>query len=215
MNEKGWEVTFTDMLTLLLTFFVFIISISTFKTEEYKRFWNSFEISTISKQSSSSSKGIELIKGLNLPKLPVDAENMLDEITELFMNSDYKGVRLNYTENKISLTLSNKLVFNLNSVNLNPQAQKLLKDFVPILNKGKYIISIEGHTDSTKSKKISNIELSLQRALNVARFLIDSGLDKNKIEVSGYGEYRPIADNKTPEGRQLNRRVEINILINN
>ncbi len=214
MNDKGWEVTFSDMLTLLLTFFVFIISISTFKTEEYKRFWNSFEISRIAKQSSSSSKGIELIKGLKLPVLPIDAENMIDEITDLFMNSDYKGVRLNYTENKISLSISDKLVFDINSINLTKEGQNLLKDFVRILNKSDYIISIEGHTDSTKSKRISNIELSLQRALSVARFLILNGLDKNKVQVSGYGEYRPIADNSTPEGRQLNRRVEINILIN-
>jgi outer membrane protein OmpA-like peptidoglycan-associated protein len=59
------------------------------------------------------------------------------------------------------------------------------------------------------------MELSLNRALAVARFLIENGLDKRKVSVSGYGPHRPIADNAVLEGRRRNRRVEMNIIINN
>ncbi|MCP5053651.1 MAG: OmpA family protein, partial [bacterium] len=61
--------------------------------------------------------------------------------------------------------------------------------------------------------KIDNMELSLDRALSVARFLIAGGVEKQKVSVSGYGPHRPIANNDTPGNRKLNRRVEINVII--
>lgn len=87
---------------------------------------------------------------------------------------------------------------------------RVLKEEVPYNN-----IGIEGHTDNEPikySKWKSNWELSVQRALSVLHYLESKGIDPKRLFASGYGEYRPVASNDTPEGRQRNRRVEIVIL---
>ena len=73
-------------------------------------------------------------------------------------------------------------------------------------------IEVAGHTDSDPIKKSSwkdNLELSSQRAMAVARYLMQKGVAENKISATGYGEGRPIASNSTAAGKQKNRRVEI------
>lgn len=96
---------------------------------------------------------------------------------------------------------------------------ELLPDSYPELNrllklmqeKPKLKIRIEGHTDNIGSDK-SNNELSANRANAVSQYLIDKGIDADRIKVVGYGKTKPIADNRTEEGRQLNRRVEFVIV---
>ena len=68
-------------------------------------------------------------------------------------------------------------------------------------------VTIEGHTDNT-GKEDSNLELSRKRAESVRRFLVAQGIDASRIDVQGYGQTRPVADNRTAEGKQKNRRVE-------
>lgn len=213
-DEKKWTVTFTDMLTLLLTFFVFIIAVSSFKTKEYKEFWELYEKSEKKPVPTKSFKA-ELIKGLHLPRLTRDAETLLNELEETFTESDFEGIDVNYNENKISLVVSEQLSFDGGSFDLKEQAKPELMQLIPVMEASKFDVNVEGHTDSLTSEKIDNMELSLNRALAVARFLMENGLDKRKVSVSGYGPYRPIADNKVLAGRMQNRRVEINIIINN
>lgn len=77
-------------------------------------------------------------------------------------------------------------------------------------------VGIEGHTDNvpiTKSNWKSNWELSTARALSVLHYMVnDQSIDPNRLSATGYGEYRPVADNDSAEGRQKNRRVEIVII---
>jgi chemotaxis protein MotB len=96
----------------------------------------------------------------------------------------------------------------------NEKIKTVLKSMISELNKTKFLINIQGHTDSDLSGKISNMDLSHKRALSFAEFFISNGLDKDKLSVSAYGSQRPVADNDTPKGKALNRRVEVNIIIN-
>lgn len=219
-TEKQWELTFTDMLTLLLTFFIFIIAVSTFKTSEYKRFWKNVEqkrwgIGVGKQLPQTKSYKFALIKDLKLPWLTLEAETLLNQLEDTFTRSDFQGVDVNYNENKVSMAVSEQLSFGASQDRLNEKAKPLLLKLIPVLQSSPYNVAVEGHTDSLATDKVDNMELSLDRALTVARFLIQNGLDKSKISVSGYGPYRPIADNRLPEERQRNRRVEINIIINN
>lgn len=226
-EEKQWELTFTDMLTLLLTFFIFIIAVSTFKTSAYNRFWENVNKNAMrsgwgegekGKHPPNKSNKFKLIKGLKLPGLGPDAETLLNGLEQTFTQSNFnfnsQEVDVNYNENKISLAISEQLSFGAGQYRLNEKIKPLLLTFIPILQASPFNVGIEGHTDDQSTAKINNMELSLNRALAVARFLIQNGLDKNKVCVSGYGPYRPITDNRLPEERQLNRRVEINIIIN-
>lgn len=213
-DHRKWQVTFSDMLTLLLTFFVFIIAVSTFKTEEYKRFWEEFQPEVAEKKPTKSFT-VELIEGIKLPVMDQEAETLLNELEETFIESDFEGVNVHYNENKISLVVSEQLSFDGGSSDLKASAKPFITELIPAMQKSPYNVSVEGHTDSLTAEKIDNMELSLKRALSVARFLIQNGLDKQKISVSGYGPHRPLADNQKEEGRMRNRRVEINIMINN
>jgi outer membrane protein OmpA-like peptidoglycan-associated protein len=69
-------------------------------------------------------------------------------------------------------------------------------------------VSVEGHTDNTGSEE-HNLKLSEQRAQNVLDFLVAQGIEASRLTSKGYGMTLPIADNKTKEGRQKNRRVDL------
>jgi outer membrane protein OmpA-like peptidoglycan-associated protein len=102
-----------------------------------------------------------------------------------------------------------KIYFATDSAEITPDSEKRLEKCWAAVQTHPYQkIVIEGHTDSTHTREY-NLELSLRRALSVAEWLIEQGLDANQLESKAYGESRPVADNGTEEGRALNRRVEI------
>jgi outer membrane protein OmpA-like peptidoglycan-associated protein len=71
-----------------------------------------------------------------------------------------------------------------------------------------YKVDVDGHTDNTGSDDL-NQKLSESRANSVKQYLVDNGIDESRIVATGYGETKPIADNKTAAGRSKNRRVEM------
>jgi len=77
-------------------------------------------------------------------------------------------------------------------------------------NNPQYILSIEGHTDSQGSET-SNLDLSQRRAEAVRLYLVNNGVAASRMTATGYGESMPVADNNTPAGRALNRRVEFKV----
>jgi outer membrane protein OmpA-like peptidoglycan-associated protein len=81
------------------------------------------------------------------------------------------------------------------------------------LNYNDTFLEISGHTDSVGSKE-TNLLLSQKRAITIKNLLVLKGCDATKLKAVGYGELRPIEDNQTKEGRQLNRRIEIRIISN-
>ena len=115
------------------------------------------------------------------------------------------------SEGEINVRLTSDILFDFNSSALRGSSRDTLRDLAT--NFAKYPdnrIAVEGHTDSVGTDSY-NQKLSEQRAANVADYLIEQGVSASTITVYGYGESRPKETNDTPEGRQLNRRVEIHI----
>jgi len=83
---------------------------------------------------------------------------------------------------------------------------------VILINNDHYHLELEGHTDN-KGDKAKNLELSKRRAQAVKNYLVGRGVPADRIHAEGYGDTRPKADNSTEEGRKINRRVEMNIVI--
>ncbi|MGD1043481.1 MAG: OmpA family protein [Sedimentisphaerales bacterium] len=114
----------------------------------------------------------------------------------------------------ITVTLPNAILFDPGKATLKNATSKELDHIYSVL-KAKYPgrhIEVAGHTDSDpikKSKWTDNLELSSQRAMAVARYLMQKGVAENKISATGYGEGRPKESNSTAAGKQKNRRVEI------
>lgn len=123
-----------------------------------------------------------------------------------------EGVDVNRpSEGEIQLTLKNDVLFDFDSDALRPASRTVLSELAD--NFRRYpgnVLIVSGHTDEVGSESY-NQRLSERRAANVADYLIERGVPASAITVYGFGETRPKATNATPEGRQLNRRVEINI----
>lgn len=217
-EHRIWEITFTDMLILLLTFFVFIIAVSGFRDIEYKKFWetkNAGEVEKPLKKPATTSFAFDLIKSLRLPNLSNEAVQLLVDLAPVFSDSDFEGVDVDYDEYKITLMVSEQLGFQAGQYDLKEEVKPLLLKLTGPINRSKFDVNIEGHTDVLTDPKIDGMDLSLNRALAVARFWIANGLDKRKVSVSGYGPYRPIAADQTVEARQCSSRVEVHIIIRN
>ena len=118
------------------------------------------------------------------------------------------------SEGEIAVNLTNDILFDFNSSSLRPESQQTLADLASnFRNYPDEQVTIEGHTDSVGTPSY-NQTLSEQRASAVSSYLSTEGVPSGRITSIGYGETRPKASNDTPEGRQLNRRVEIHIRAN-
>ncbi|HEV7426981.1 MAG TPA: OmpA family protein [Thermoanaerobaculia bacterium] len=115
------------------------------------------------------------------------------------------------SEGEIAVNLTNDILFDFNSYALRGESQNTLRDLAAnFRNYPDEQVTVEGHTDSVGTPSY-NQTLSEQRASVVSNYLVDQGVPSSRITSIGYGETRPKASNDTPEGRQLNRRVEIHI----
>lgn len=148
------------------------------------------------------------------------AEAALGELQELgeqieqAAEAEGLGEEISFTFNGEGLVLNlvdSALLFDSGSAELKVSGQVVLQTVVPALQGITNEIAIEGHTDDVGNDD-ANYELSADRANAVRRFLASQGGFDGRLEIAGWGEERPIADNATAEGRAQNRRVEIIIL---
>jgi outer membrane protein OmpA-like peptidoglycan-associated protein len=121
------------------------------------------------------------------------------------------GVSVTRMGDNIVLNMPGNITFGTNLYDVNSTFYNTLNSVALVLKEyDKTIVNVMGHTDSTGSDQY-NLDLSQRRANSVTQYLIAQGLMPQRFVVQGFGESRPVATNDTPEGRQLNRRVEIQI----
>ncbi len=127
-----------------------------------------------------------------------------------------KELRISELKDRLNIQLLDKVLFNPGNAVIISGGRKVLQDLAVGLKQIKDVqISVEGHSDKLPLSKASrevyhdNLGLSTARAAAVARMLRTMGVGPERLSASGYSMYRPIAGNETPEGRELNRRVEI------
>ncbi len=114
-------------------------------------------------------------------------------------------------EDRLVVTMAEAVLFDVNSAALKPEAKNTLGEMADVMTRYPDTdILVKGHTDSTGSE-VYNQELSERRAKSVRNYLIDKGVSNPRITAIGFGETMPVAPNDTFEGRQKNRRVEIEI----
>ncbi|TFG59175.1 MAG: chemotaxis protein MotB [Deltaproteobacteria bacterium] len=136
-------------------------------------------------------------------------EKMKKEISE-------GQVTISELKGKLTVNMVDAVLFDTGKAEVKQGGLEVLKKVISILKgETEKAIRIEGHTDDvpisgTLAKRFpTNWELSAARAINVTRFLQEQGIDPDVLSAVAYGEYKPISDNETPEGRAMNRRIEI------
>lgn len=141
------------------------------------------------------------------------AEKVQEAVSESSMDKD---IDITFTSQYVQLTLKGSILFDSGKAELKQEAMPIVQKVGVILERyAESTIEVEGHTDNVPintAKYPSNDVLSSYRALSMFEYLVqNTSLDPAKLKHSGRGEYMPVADNSTPEGRAKNRRIEIKI----
>lgn len=137
-----------------------------------------------------------------------------DEISKALAGFDKLDIKVENRNGKVYVSMAEKLLFKSGSTAVDPKGKEALMILAKALNKKSDVqVTVEGHTDNKpmNSEKIKdNWDLSVLRATSIVRILTDDGkMDDKRITATGRGDTQPVADNKTAEGRALNRRTEI------
>jgi len=153
----------------------------------------------------------------NLKVVASGIEDLKTRLNDVIVRHNYaKSVSLEENERGITIHILENILFPSGKADINKTSQLVLGELASILHQLPNDIRVEGHTDNIPINSDlypSNWHLSVARALNTAYFLIDGHkLIPEKVTVVGYAEYKPIAENTTPEGRAKNRRVDIVII---
>lgn len=141
-----------------------------------------------------------------LSYLAVSIEDMLEPYVEKDL------VEVNVDSNRVTVDMKDKMLFPSGSTHLSRDAVKVLRDLSRILSSMPNQLQVEGNTDNRPIRTEefpSNWELSAARAASVVHLMTRMGVDPSRLSAIGYGEYRPVANNDTEEGRQKNRRVTL------
>jgi len=232
-DEEGapaWMVTFADLVTLLLVFFILLFSISSIEKERFKAVLSSIQIAFNQNTPAASQIIIQQAPppvtdskiDPIIPQPETDKDDQPTESDKDELVNDIKSMiheqRLGqfvyvYTEGeRIIIRIKGTILFPSGDVELFEEAIPIFDDIYSLFNKyADYNIDIKGYTDDTpisSARFPSNWELSAVRATTVLRFFIDQGINPGRMSATGYSDLFPIASNDTVQGRAQNRRVE-------
>ena len=215
---EAWVTSFGDLMSLLLTFFILIVSFSNTELIKFRQAMGALQGSTGALTDAPGSS----IMPKRIPKPDMNEQvvthNSMDEFLDELENSYMEEaqsdlISVEKVKDGLIIRLGNTLLFEPGQATLNPRALSLLSRIGKIIVLYDYYAVIEGHSDNTPistPQYPSNWELSATRAINILRFLVDEvGVNPRTILAIGRGQYQPIAPNDTPENRAKNRRVEI------
>lgn len=230
-GAPAWMTTFSDMVTLLLTFFILLYSISNVDAQKFQNISSSL-------QAVLSGGGEPAIfEGQKTPSdLPVDDpeklvaelldqtkikestlrmyEQVKDYVEERGLDAD---VTVSLNRSGVFVDIKEVILFEPGEAALKAEGQAILDNLEGLFLQFENEIVVEGHTDNVPMRSAAyptNWELSAGRALAVVRYLCEAKqVPENRLAAIGYGEYRPIIANDTAANRALNRRVNLLIII--
>ncbi|MTI86480.1 MAG: hypothetical protein FH748_00775 [Balneolaceae bacterium] len=214
-NSETWLVTYSDLVTLLLVFFVLLYTLtpgvedSTFNSfiQYFQKNSSFFKENAVSVQSVNNQEESEEYTEQKMERMKA----FIDYLEEEKLESE---VNIQFTSDGIKITLSDSLTFESGSSELLPKAKEVLQKVGTTIDKGILKVEVQGHTDNvpvaSTSKHESNWHLGAARAVSVVQHLqLNAAIEPKRFKATSFGEYNPITENKTPQGRRSNRRVEI------
>jgi chemotaxis protein MotB len=212
-----WLVTYADMVTLLLTFFVMLVAISSVNNERFEKIMHSIQYTLGAGVAPGGRVGridVHKVRQRSL-STPTGAENepLLEDIRETINQKDLKdSVSVVQQGNKVILRVKGQVLFPPASSTFDPKAKKVLNELAKIIiQHPEYRLDVGGHTDPrpiSTPKYDSNWELSALRATAVLRYLVDQGVSPRRMTATGYADTDPIVPNTSLENMAKNRRVE-------
>jgi chemotaxis protein MotB len=229
-GSPAWMATFGDLMSLLLTFFILLLSFAEMDIVKFKDAMGSIQeelgvfksgsgmfkpattpsvIDTPLKPSLPQPKRIkETIK--EETKLKSDIEEKLRALIQ--EKGLEKDVSVEKTARGVVVRVRGRLFFNPGTADIKDGIAPLLNELGEVMQEFPYDMSIEGHTDNIpiRSRRFSsNWELSAARAYSALKYLNENkNIDTSRLNIAGFSDTRPLTSNDTPDGRAKNRRVE-------
>lgn len=219
-NQDRWIVSYADFVTLLLAFFVVMYSVSSVNEGRYRQVSEALEqaFKPVDSRTDRSSIVPPAVPRPypTLRDQPVPMGSMANDIRSI-LDPLVRAGEVRVTENSrgIAVEINASVLFASGQAELTDASVRTLNSVAQILVRAKNAIEVEGHTDNSPINSPvypSNWELSTARASRVVRLFADAGVAPSRMGAIGYAEYRSIATNETPDGRNRNRRVTVVIL---
>ncbi|MGG5872776.1 flagellar motor protein MotD [Pseudomonas peli] len=222
-NHERWLVSYADFITLLFAFFVVMYSISSINEGKYKILSDS--LTGVFNQPDRAIKPIPV--GEERPRTTEPDRSLVDEESAQSSADDLQDIassvreafgdliqseqlKVSGNELWIEIELSSSLLFTSGDAIPNNAAFDIIEKVAKILAPYENPIHVEGFTDNLPIQTAqfpTNWELSTARAASIVRMLTMDGVNPSRLAAVGYGEFQPVADNTTAEGRGRNRRV--------
>ncbi len=222
-----WMTTYSDMVTLLLTFFILLYTMSVIDIERFQTVIISIQTSFLGDtgimdqtpdpydptgESLSHEQGV--FSEAALVDQVREAEEVMAEVEKFLEEMGLEGdIELRLDERGVVMELPDYIFFERARADLIPEARQMLDKFSELFLRLNRNIIVEGHTCNLPMNVPefpTNWELSVIRAVRVTRYLAEErDLNPYSLTATGYGEYHPLDTNDTPEGRARNRRVTI------
>ncbi len=233
---EAWLLPYSDLMTLLLAVFIVLFAVSKIDAEKAQQISEQFAGTMMDKSyaagvasgAGSSEAGASTGGPLNI-ETQSELESFMGEYelkkletlkaeldTKLHNQGMDQSVSTMIDMRGLVIRLNNAIFFDSGSAEIKKQSEDTLVEVAGFLNTIDNYIRVEGHTDNVpirRSNYPSNWELSTARAVNVVKIFINKcNFSPDKLIAVGYGEFKPVADNDTPEGRAKNRRIDVIVL---
>lgn len=206
--DKGpeiWWITLSDLLMLLLIFFVILLGMELQKKDG----------PNLAGRGEARESQVEKVTAIDPVPSPTERAAAVERelIAALNLDNGSQEVMVKRVSDLVTLTFPERIAFDPGHARLKSSAQPTLDKVATFIKeRPSLLVEVQGHTDDrpiNNSRYPSNWELSVDRATQVARALIGLGVDPTRFSVKGFGEYRSLNPNDSDEHRFLNRRVEI------
>ena len=200
-STPTWYVSWADLTTLLLTYFIVLFTFSTISTTKFVE------------ATSSIQRAFRIPITVEAPVRPdLEGDRQAQEIQNRIDREELSGIFTQDYGDRIVLTMDADVAFMLWRADPSPQGERILEAILPELQKAPGEIRVEGHTCNTPtalgSPYADNWELSTARAVRVMQTLIALGLPARKVGAAGYADQRPLVSNDSESNRARNRRIE-------
>jgi len=213
-NPEAWMTTFADLISLMLTFFILIVSMSTLDKTGLQDISTYFR-KAVSVLEAGDKTELQVIPPFQLQKIVSPRELMLamrQNSRAVLRNSALEHkVKAVIVRDELYLRIPNAVLFPEGSATIDARYRPALQKLARMLATMPGKIRIAGHADAEEAKAsgMDPWTLSLKRAASILHLFEAAGVAPQRMAIVGYGPSRPISTNKTPYGRARNRRVEI------
>ena len=217
-RSERWLLTYADLITLLLIFFIVLYSMSQVDKKKFEAMSQSLAIVFGGVgRGGVLDAGRSIIPGDKIYKERLEMQNTELKVRRMIAQKGLEGkISTDLGPRGLVISVKDTLLFEIGSADLTGPAKEIIRSVGHILAATPNAIRVEGHTDNIPihtARFFSNWELSTARATNVLQYFISQGaLAPDRLSAAGYGEYKPSVPNSSERNRALNRRVDIVLL---